>query len=264
MTKKPNPSPKIYFGIDVENAIVEYCNSNNRLLKEQIFNTQIYPALSKLAENRIFLSKITQNFPRYSYSDAKQDLTCFLYEKLSKFNPGMGKKAFSYFDRVSINWSYAKLRELAENTYGRTSIDQVDLTRDIDSEVLNLNAGEALEDFCFKWADWGNEYLDYFYFYKNGKIIPFDNTQKKVLNAIFDLFKNSKGIDIYKKKTLYILIREQVNVKTQIITDVVNVLKPLCQQMLREYHKNGTKYWHRYLYYPEEIEGEIDFEKEIE
>lgn len=260
MTKtkqKKVDSPKVYFGVEVENAIVEYCNSNNWFLKERLFNNEIYPALCKLAENRIFISKITQNFPSYSYLDAKQDLTCFLYEKLSKFNPDYGKKAFSYFDRVSINWTWAKLRDLAEQTYGRTSIDQVDLNRDIDSEVLNQNQNDELREFCHKWADWGNENLDYFYFYKCGKVIPFDKNQKKILNAIFDLFKNSQTIDIYRKKALYILIREQVNVKTQIITDVVNVLKPMCQEMLKEYHKTGTKYWHRYLYFPEEIEGEI-------
>ena len=64
-------------------------------------------------------------------------------------------------------------------------------------------------------------------------------------------------IDIYRKKALYILIREQVNVKTQTITDVVNLLKPLFREMFKDYKLNGTKYWHRFLYYPEEIEGEI-------
>jgi hypothetical protein len=46
-------------------------------------------------------------------------------------------------------------------------------------------------------------------------------------------------------------------VKTQIITNVVNVLRPLCQNMLLEYKQTGTKYWHRFLYFPEHIEGEI-------
>lgn len=250
-----------YFNSDVEDALVEYKNANSKAVKDHIFTKRIYPAFSKLAENRIFISKITHNFPTYSYSDAKQDLVCFLYDKIEKFKAEKGK-AFSYFDRVSINWSYAKLRDLAEDNYGRTDLKYIDYSRNIDMEVINENQNDELQEFCQKWSKWGNDHLNYFFFFKNGKVIPFNKEQRQVINAVFDLFEKRHMIDIYRKKALYILIREQVNVKTQTITDVVNLLKPLFREMFKDYKINGTKYWHRFLYYPEEIEGEILNEEE--
>ena len=49
------------------------------------------------------------------------------------------------------------------------------------------------------------------------------------------------------------MIRERIDVKTDSITNVVKVLKPLCKEMYFEYLKTGTKYWHRYLYYPDDV-----------
>ena len=59
------------------------------------------------------------------------------------------------------------------------------------------------------------------------------------------------------------MIREQVNVKTQSITDVVNVLRPIAKEMYLDFKVNGTKYWHRFLYYPEEIESDDTYISEM-
>jgi len=243
----------MYFGPDVEEAIVEYCKSESSTQQQILFNSKIYPALSKLAENRIHISKLT-NFGNDTYSDTKQDCVCFLYEKLGKFDPSRGYKAFSYFDRISINWVWARMRTIAEDTYGKCDMNQIDLSRDVDLEVIETQVQDELREFCRKWSEWGMEHLDYFYFVNNNKIVHFSKKEKQVLNAIFNLFENSSTIDIYRKKALYILIREQVEVKTQIITNVVNVLRPMCQEMLIEYKRSGTKFWHRFLYYPDGME----------
>lgn len=258
-TKKKKSEP--YFGKKVENSIVEYCRMDDSIQKTRLFNDVIYPALSKLAENVIH-NKNFKNFGVDSYSDSKQDCICFMYEKLGKYNQDRGSRAFSYFNRVAINWVNAKMRDVAETTYGKVEVQHIDFSRDVDDEVRYEETQEELRDFCWKWSQWGMEHLDYFYFVKNDKIISFDDKEKQILEAVFNLFKNSHSIDIYRKKALYILIREQVEVKTQIITNVVNVLRPLCQSMFLEYKQTGTKYWHRFLYFPEHIEGEILNEEE--
>lgn len=252
MTKK-----EPYFGKDVEQAIVEFCKTNN----QRLYEVKIHPALSKLAENRIHRSGMV-NFGSSDYTEMKHDCVCFLYNKLHKFDPDRGSKAFSYFDRISINWANAKLRDIAEETYGKCDVLSIDLNRDLDSEVYSESEQDDLKDFCYKWSQWGNNHIQYFYFIKNDKIVPFDKKERQVLNAVFNLFENSHSIDIYRKKALYILIREQVNVKTQTITNVINVLRPLCKEMLYEYKISGTKYWHRYLYYPDGLEPEL--EKDLE
>lgn len=259
MTKKKTEP---YFGKTVENAINEYCNLPECSDKQKLFNNIIYPALSKLAENVIFNKNLT-NFGGDSYTDVKQDCVCFLYEKLGKYNPNNGSKAFSYFNKVCINWVWAKMRDVAENTYGKCDVEHIDYSRDVDLEVFQQDIQEQIQDFCQKWHTWGMEYMDYFYFIRNSKPANFNSDEKKVLEAILNLFKNSHSIDIYKKKALYILIREQVNVETQIITNVINVLRPLCKSMFIEFKQTGTTYWHRHLYYPEHIQGEIPLPDDI-
>lgn len=256
MSKKP------YFGSHVEEAIVNYNNCESKIKKERIFNNEIYPALNKLAENKIHGMNF-YNFGSDSYSDTKHELVCHLYERLEKFNPNVGSKAFSYFDRVAINWIYANMRKSGEETYGRCEMIEIDNSRDIDEEFYRSEYNDELRDFCKKWASWGLQNLDFFYFRKEDRVIDFSLKDKKIANAIFNLFERSESLDIYNKKALYILIREQVDVKTQSITDVVNVLKPLCKDMYFDYKENGTRFWHRYLYYPEHIQTDDEFLHEL-
>lgn len=251
----------MYFGNEIELAIDEYNRLAEGTQKDRLFTSKIYPALEKLAENVIHNKKF-YNYGGRTYSDIKHDCVVHLHEKLGKYSLEKGK-AFSYFNRVSINWIWAQMNELREMESGRVKLDAVDLSRNIDNEVFNEEYLSELQDFCQKWSTWGNTHVDYLYFIKSGKIIPFMKRDKKIANAIFNLFENVHNIDIYNKKALYIMIREQVDVKTQCITDVVNVLKPLCKEMYMDFKINGTKYWHRFLYYPEQFEEEFNFEEMI-
>lgn len=247
---------KNYFGKEVEDAIVLYSQVDNQFVKDRLFNLVIYPALNKLAENVIHDRKF-YNTGNDSYIDIKHDLVVYLHDRLHKFDPSTEKKAFSYFNRISINWVFGKMREVGNETYGKVEIEEIDEERDLDMEVYHNEYTDELREFCQKWAKWGNNYLNYFYFIRDDKIVPFSETDKKIANAIFNLFENSHSIDIYHKKSLYILIREQVGCRTPRMTDVIKVLKPLCYQMYLDYRDTGsTQYWHRYLYYPEKYTDE--------
>lgn len=256
--KNKNNQPNMYFGKPVENAIAEYNNEISPIKRTKLFNTIIYPALNKLAENVIHNRK----FYNYSYNDytaIKHECVVHLYERLNKFDANKGHKAFSYFNRVAINWVFATFNSLNESGIEHTGkLEELDIKRDLTNETYNSDYLSELQDFCQKWSEWGNSNLDYFFFIKEGVIVPFQQRDKKIANAVFDLFAHSHEIDIYNKKALYIMIRERIDVKTQFITEVVNVLRPLCKDMYFEFKRTGTKYWHRYLYYPETIESEID------
>lgn len=252
----------MYFGKNVDQSIAHYLAEPDRRLKDKIYKDEIYPALAKLTEN-VFFNRNFHNFGQDSFSDFKHECIVHLTERLEKFDSTLGHRAFSYFNRTAINWVWANMRRVGEDTYGRCELDAIDIERDLHAETRAGDYQEELRDFCSKWSEWGTEFLDYFYFVKNGNVVPFPKKEKQVANAIFNLFKNSSSIDIYNKKALYILIREQVNVKTQTITDVVNVLRPLCKEMYFDFKQNGTRYWHRFLYYPEEIELEDNYIEEM-
>lgn len=259
----------MYFGRSVEEAIVEYNNSNSKVHRELVFTSTIYPALAKLVENVIHNRKFYE-YGADDYSNVKHDCICYLHERLNKYSFEKGK-AFSYFNRITINWVFAFMNKLnkertlfptfhSDDDDERPSIHEIDRRRDLDREAAEEEYQIELTDFVEKWSAWGNDNLDNFFFVKDNKIVPFTLKDKQIANAVFDLFKQCHRIDNYNKKALYICIREQVDCKTQSITDVVNVLKLLYKGMYFEFKRSGTRYWHRFLYYPEGI-GELTDEK---
>lgn len=244
----------MYFNKVTEQAISEFCNSTDEQFRNRIFGEKIYPALSKLAENVIHNRKF-YNTGYDDYVDVKHDLVVHLVERLNKFKPEKGSKAFSYFNMISRNWVFAQMKDVRSDTIGRCEITEIDNNRDLDGELYRDDYLNELRDFCYKWSYWGNNHLEYFYFItKDNRIKPFNKKDREIANAIFDLFQNSANIDIIDKKALYIMIRDRVSVKTQLITDVVKVLKVLCKEMYIDYKINGTRYWHRFLYFPDDID----------
>lgn len=259
----------MYFGRHIEEAIVEYNTSTDDIHRERLFEGIIYPALSKLVEHVIHNRK----FYDYGYDDyasVKHDCIVHLHTKLGKYSLEKGK-AFSYFNRITIHWIFAYQNKLAkektlfpdvytEDGMDRPSVSDLDKNRDLIREECEEEYKSELAEFLAKWADWGNSNLDYFFFVRDEVIVPFSFKEQQIANVIFDLCKHCHGIDNYDKKEIYFWIREHVECKTQMITSVVNVLKDLQKRMYMEYKKTGTKYWHRFLYYPDGI-GEWSDEK---
>ena len=249
---------KAYFGKHIEEAITTFLNLEDKSQRKRLVASEIYPALNKLAENVMHNLKF-YNYGSDSYLDMKHDCVCHLYEQLGKYDSTKGHKAFSYFNRCAINWVWGNMTKVGQETYGKVDIIEIDNFRNLEIEENSYNYNNELKDFCTKWSVWGHENLCYFYFFKAGKVIPFTERHSSIADAVFNLFEHSESIDIHYKKALYILIREQVDVKTQEITDVVNVLRPLCKSMFLDFKKNGTKYWHRHLYFPEEIQDDDNY-----
>tara|TARA_R110000868_G_scaffold12456_12_gene59589 strand:+ start:399 stop:1157 length:759 start_codon:yes stop_codon:yes gene_type:complete len=232
----------MYFGQHVEEAIVEYNTSDNPAQKERIFTKRIYPALNKLAENQIYAKKFHE-YGYNTYEDKKHECVIHLHSRLEKYNLTKGS-AFSYFNRISINWIWAEMKKVKEDRQFKGDLEEVDTRRNVTNELLAESHLEELEDFCYKWSGWGISCLDHLFL---------TNREKQIGEAVFNLFKNVKSLDIYNKKALYIMVREQVDVKTQYITDVIKIMKPLQKAMYAEYQKNGTCNWNNFLiHFPKE------------
>lgn len=237
----------MYFGKTVETAIVEYNTCDNPTQKDRIFRQIIYPALNKLAENQIYAKKFYE-YGFSSYEDKKHECVEHLHARLNKYSIEKGS-AFSYFNRISINWIWMELKKIKESRQFAGDLEEVDLKRNVVNEMHNTEYLEELEEFCAKWSEWGITHLD---------LLFSTNREQQIAEAIFNLFKNVQRLDIYNKKALYIMIREQVDVKTQYITDVIKLMKPLQRDMYMEYQKNGTENWNSFI--PEqgdEIHDEI-------
>jgi hypothetical protein len=93
---------KVYFGQEVQDAVVEYNSSTNDEERNKIYGTRIHAAFDKLAENIINTFKFT--YFDYGFEDIKHEVVAFMVMNMHKYDHTKGSKAFSYFSVVAKNY----------------------------------------------------------------------------------------------------------------------------------------------------------------
>jgi len=215
---------KVYFGQEVQNAVVEYNSSTNDEERNIIYGTRIHAAFDKLAENIINTFKFT--YFDYGFEDIKHEVVAFMVMNMHKYDHTKGSKAFSYFSVVAKNYLILHNNNNYKKLKTHDKMDVLDRHRSMDSNYES--------DFITLT----NEIIEYFD--SNMNTIFKKDRDLKIGYAIIDLMKQRDDIENFNKKAIYILIREMTDVETAHITSVVNVLKKHYKKLLNQYHKTGT------------------------
>ena len=215
---------KVYFGQEVQDAIIEYNSSNSDGERNIIYGTRIHAAFDKLAENIINTFKFT--YFDYGFNDIKHEVVAFMVMNIHKYDHTKGSKAFSYFSVVAKNYLILHNNNNYKKLKTHDGMDVLDRHRSKDSNYES--------DF----VTLTNEIIEYFD--SNMNTIFKKDRDLRIGYAIIDLMKQRDDIENFNKKALYILIREMTDVETAHITSVVNVLKKHYKKLLNTYHKNGT------------------------
>ena len=221
---KKKAKRKVYFGQEVQDAIIEYNSSTDNNERNTIYGTRIHAAFDKLAENIINTFKFT--YFDYGFNDVKHEVVAFMVMNMHKYDHTKGSKAFSYFSVVAKNYlilhnnnNYKKLKthdkmEVLDRKVAKNSF------QDSDYEVFTTEIIDYLDD--------------------NLNTIFKKDRDLRIGYAIVDLMKQREEIENFNKKALYILIREMTDVETAHITSVVNVLKKHYRKLMNKFHKYGT------------------------
>ena len=218
-----------YFTKETEDYIVKYNTSTDSDYRAKIFTDHIYLPFYKLAENIIHTFK-------FYYTDVEriEDLkheivSVLLEEKIMKFDPTNGAKAYSYFGTIVKRWlinynnkNYKKLKQIGsfsdiEETYENT----ISYESPIGVTLPNL-----LDD----WIEEVYEELDELF----NKI-----QDKQIADAVLTIFKTRHDLDLFKKKALYIYIREMTDCETPHLTKVISVLKEHWIKKYQYYYDEG-------------------------
>jgi hypothetical protein len=226
---KPQNKDNYYFTQETEDAIVLYNTSSDPIFRDKIFTKQIYHPLYKLAENIIHTFKFYY-LDVDSIEDLKLDVVSMLVEeKLHRFDPTNGAKAFSYFQTIVKRWlinynnrNYKKLKQMGsfeemEDSYEVEGIPNSERRVKI-ATIVNLfveNSYENIED-----------------------LFPKDQDQK-VADAILTLFNTRHDLEIFRKKALYIYIREMTDCETPTLTRVISKLKDEFYNLHKTYQEAG-------------------------
>ena len=222
ITKKKKP--KVYFGQEVQDAIIEYNSTEKSSEKNIIYGKRIHAAFDKLAENIINTFKFT--YFDDPFQDVKHEVVAFMVMNMHKYDHTKGSKAFSYFSVVAKNYLILHNNNNYKKLKTHDGMDVLDRHRGKDSNYES--------DF----VTLTNEIIEYFD--SNMNTIFKKNRDLRIGYAIIDLMKQRDDIENFNKKAIYILIREMTDVETAHITSVVNVLKKHYKKITNMYYKKGT------------------------
>ena len=214
---------KVYFGQEVQDAVVDYNSSVSDTERNKIYQTRIHAAFDKLAENIINTFKFT--YFDMPFEDIKHEVVAFMVMNIHKYDHTKGSKAFSYFSVVAKNYL------ILHNNNNYKKLKSHDKMEVLDKEK-NMHTAE------YDFKSFTTEMVDYFD--SNLNSIFKKDRDLRIGYAIVDLIKQRDEIENFNKKAIYILIREMTDVETAHITSVVNVLKKHYKKLINLYHKKGT------------------------
>ena len=107
-------SGRLYFTQVHEDAIVAYCATTDRAVREQLYRELIGPALNEMVDKIVYTYKFT-TLP--NIDDLRDECKIWLTTVLDKFNPDKGSKAFSYFSVITKNWFIHKVKKQQKQFY---------------------------------------------------------------------------------------------------------------------------------------------------
>jgi len=218
-----------YFTKETEDYIVKYNTSTDSDYRAKIFTDHIYLPFYKLAENIIHTFK-------FYYTDVEriEDLkheivSVLLEEKIMKFDPTNGAKAYTYFGTIVKRW----LINYNNKNYKR--LKQIGSFSDIEESYENTikyesSTGVTLANLLDDWIEEVYEELDELF----NKI-----QDKQIADAVLTIFKTRHDLDLFKKKALYIYIREMTDCETPHLTKVISVLKEHWIKKYQYYYDEG-------------------------
>jgi len=229
MIKKKNK--RMYFDEDVQNAIIEYNNKTDPVIRNKIYADRIAYALNKLCENIINTFKFSY-FDAH-YEDVKQEVLSFLILNMHKYDHTKGFKAFSYFSVVAKNYlilnnnaNYKKLKKHSELEATTVIKELSQLSQAIDTNITN----SYIDDFIIEMIQYFNQTIPKIF--KKERDIS-------IAYSVLELLKKREEIENFNKKSLYILIREMTDVETVHITKVVNIMKIHYKKISEEFYNKG-------------------------
>jgi len=203
-----------YFTKVTEQAIIDYCATENTAERTKLYVEHIQPAFNELVTKIVYTYKFT-SLENIDY--LKEDCKIWLTTILGKFDPSQGTKAFSYFSVVTKNWFTHKAKQQTKKN--RREIEYDSMIREI--EAVSASDSEDLFD-----EQEEREFWEFLLVEINSWQSPnLKPNEQKVLNAVLTLMNNVDQIEIFNKKAIYLYMREITGLNTKQIVSCLNKMR---------------------------------------
>lgn len=218
-----------YFTQETEDYIVKYNNSDDYVYRDRIFSKHIHLPLYKLAENIIHTFKFYY-LDTEEIEDLKhQIISVIVEEKIMKFDPTYGAKAYSYFGTIIKRWLINYNNKNFKRLKRESSFEIYEESYELDTEI-DTTSTKTLGLFIDEWVEECYEKLNSL-FTKEKEL--------QIADAVLTIFKTRQDLQILKKKALYIYIRNITECETPELTRVVSVLKQCFKEKYERFLELG-------------------------
>lgn len=218
-------SKELYFGSEVDEAIVEYLKTESVRVKSKLFQDKIYPAFEKLATYHY------HKFPVARNEEIISECIAFLYEQIHKFDFANNKRGFPYFNIIAKHFFIGKLK-----SQNKEAINNREITVSLNDSKMIASEEYFEEDFESKIED--SQFMTIFF----QNLVQWQDKftkdhEKRVVDALVDLFSNAQNIDIIKKKAIFLYLKEQTGLNAKQITINLNKIKKKFKNLKRRYER---------------------------
>lgn len=222
-----------YFNEVHENAIAEYCKSDDIAYRNELYTKYIDSCLTELIDNLVGTKKY--NFWMFpNIEDKKVDCKIYIATKLDKFDPDRGKKAFSYFTVAVKNWFFNEARKDSRRDkrfyYFDSENDEFlsndDLSYNYKQEMIDEI---ELRDFLISSFEEMEREEIYKQFYKINK----DGFCKDIFDTFFDIVKGEEEVDLEFRKIKRHII-EKHGLSNKRANTIFEIIRDYYKQFLRQ------------------------------
>lgn len=213
---------ELYFGPEVDEAIIQFLSDTNTKRRNKLFEEKIYPAFDKLSRYHY------HKFPLAKNEEVISECVAFLYEQLHKFDSTKNTRGFPYFNIIAKNFYIGKLKNQNKEVSHDISVSLSDCLNSSDTLLV-----EDMEERIEK-----DEFIQIFKEYLPIWKDKFTKQHEKDLaNALIEMFEEPDAIDIYKKKAIFLYLKEQTGLNSKQIAVNLNKIKKKFEFLKMRYNR---------------------------
>jgi len=227
-----------YFTKVHEQAIIDYCNTEDMKIRNHLYKIYIGPVFSEMVDKIVYTYKFT-TLP--NIDALRDDCKNWLITILNKFDSTKGSKAFTYFSVVSKNWFIAEVKKTGKKSRKEVPLEDYYYERPggNDKNFASLAGAENLVSYNTYIEDRiKNEFfVGLFKEIKSWDDLPLRPNERKTVEAIKILFEDSEKIEIFNKKAIYLYIREITGLNTKQVVSSLNKIRKRYGVYKKEWEK---------------------------
>lgn len=224
--RDPSKSPKLYFHSGTQAAIGAFQKSGDPQERAQIYERDIMPAFTKLAENLINIHRFMGLHD--THEELRNDCVSFLFESIHKFDMNRGSNAFSYFNVVAKNWLIIRSKQRVQRSRRTVSLDEPGSLSHAEQHALDERNVVPSQEEAIDVANVPARIVGVM---REIKLRVRTESEHACIDAIIKIFEEADKIDLLNKSAILLYMREMSGLTPKQLTMTMQSIKKIYREL---------------------------------